>query len=489
MATSLPCYTALSHLLSHAVPSCCFTPRHHWLSAPIHGELRLLKVQKALPLGPSSGKLSCPIFCSRYSHRNAGKLCSHVCHGANNEEQQQKRPEDEGREGDGASSSLHMQLALEQHEGDWQWRKTARELVAYGLLLAAVPLGVLLPRLQYSSAFYFVFLSLWSVYVGSHRSLQRSPPQKMSFQQGLAVPVMCSVSLFGFYCLLRFFPDLDLRTFFSIYLGFAGSLAVASNLVGPVRYILPDKKSFSWKINIPQWLLQDDGQPVHFTLTAADCISLLVGIGAAVASKQAGAPFTLNNFIAVCIVTELLNLLSLGSFMTAAAMLGGLLLYDVFWVFGSPHVFGDNVMVMVATSTAFEGPMKLIFPSWNESAANMYSVLGLGDVAAPGLLIALMLRFDRSRSKDFGPNLIAEELAKETPNQSPADKTYFVTCIASYLIGLAITIGANSVSGAAQPALLYLVPSLLLGVFVMASYRSEASLLLDFRDEMPVGKK
>ena len=47
---------------------------------------------------------------------------------------------------------------------------------------------------------------------------------------------------------------------------------------------------------------------------------------------------------------------------------------------------------------------------------------------------------------------------------------------------------ANSVTGAAQPALLYLVPSLLIGVFTMASIRSEASLLWDFRDEKPMGE-
>lgn len=371
------------------------------------------------------------------------------------------------------------------NEDNWRWNKTARELVAYGLLVAAVPLAPLLPQFQYSGAFYFVFLALWSVYVGSHRSLQREPPQKMSFKQGLAVPIFSSVSLFGFYCLLRFLPDLDLRTFVSIYLGFAGSLAVASNLVEPVRYLLRDTNSFSWKINFPQWLIQEEGQPVHVTLTAADFIALLVGFGLAIASKLAGAPFALNNFIAVCIVTELLQLLSLGSFVTAAAMLSGLLLYDVFWVFGSPHVFGDNVMVTVATSTAFEGPMKLIFPQWKENAATIYSVLGLGDVAAPGLLIALMLRFDRSRSNRFEGDHLINEVVDGFPNQKP-DKTYFVTCMASYVIGLTLTIAANSISGAAQPALLYLVPSLLFGVLLMASYRSEASLLLEFKDEMLV---
>jgi hypothetical protein len=44
------------------------------------------------------------------------------------------------------------------------------------------------------------------------------------------------------------------------------------------------------------------------------CVLQTVGIAAAIASKQAGAPFTLNNFIAVCIVTELLQLLSLGRY-------------------------------------------------------------------------------------------------------------------------------------------------------------------------------
>lgn len=210
-----------------------------------------------------------------------------------------------------------------------------------------------------------------------------------------------------------------------------------------------------------------------------------MGIAAAIASKQSGAPFTLNNFIAVCIVTELLQLLSLGSFATAATMLSGLLLYDVFWVFGSSHVFGDNVMVTVATSPVFDGPMKLIFPQLNANAANPYSILGLGDIAAPGLLIALMLRFDRSRSKGLSG---ADKTADS--QKLPADKTYFITCIASYIFGLTVTVVANTVSGAAQPALLYLVPSLLFGVFIVAASRSEASLLLDYKEEfLPIAVK
>lgn len=92
-------------------------------------------------------------------------------------------------------------------------------------------------------------------------------------------------------------------------------------------------------------------------------------------SHQPWAPFTIKNFIAVCITSELIQLVSLGRstfflshleiksccvfdtkiftflpsrFATSAVMLIGLLFYDVFWVFGSSHIFGDNVMVTVS---------------------------------------------------------------------------------------------------------------------------------------------
>ncbi|KAG0578283.1 hypothetical protein KC19_4G011100 [Ceratodon purpureus] len=373
------------------------------------------------------------------------------------------------------------ELEIDVVRDGWQWTKTNQELIAYSLLLAAVPIGTILPLVgyQWSGAFYFLFLAVWTVYVGSHRSLGKKPPQSVSFKQGLAAPLLCSVSLFGFYSLLRFFPNLDIRTFISAYLGVAGVVAVASNLAPPLRSILPNDDQTAWRIDFPKWLVVDEDEPVHVTLTPADAVATIVGIAAAIASKQAGAPFTLNNFIAVCIVTELLQLLSLGSFATAAAMLSGLLLYDVFWVFGSSHVFGDNVMVTVATSPAFDGPMKLIFPNMIANSPNPYSILGLGDIAVPGLLIALMLRFDRSRSKSLAgadDEIDAQEL--------PADKTYFITCIASYIFGLTVTVVANSVSGAAQPALLYLVPSLLFGVFIVAASRREASLLLEYKEEL-----
>jgi hypothetical protein len=57
----------------------------------------------------------------------------------------------------------------------------------------------------------------------------------------------------------------------------------------------------------------------------------------------------------------------------------------VFWVFGSPRVLGDNVMLAVATSDALVGPTRLLFPrapgGVGEAAGFPFSLLG----AAPTL--------------------------------------------------------------------------------------------------------
>ena len=75
-----------------------------------------------------------------------------------------------------------------------------------------------------------------------------------------------------------------------------------------------------------------------------------------------------------------MQLLGLKSFRAAAIMLVGLLLYDVFWVFGSPAAIGENVMLTVATSDVLTGPTRLLFPrpagSVGEASAFPFSLLG-----------------------------------------------------------------------------------------------------------------
>ncbi|KNC69444.1 hypothetical protein SARC_18048, partial [Sphaeroforma arctica JP610] len=63
-----------------------------------------------------------------------------------------------------------------------------------------------------------------------------------------------------------------------------------------------------------------------------------------------------------------------------------------------PHT-ASTVQVEVAKS--FEAPIKVLFPKdllENGWVANQCALLGLGDIVIPGIFIALLLRFDRSRA-------------------------------------------------------------------------------------------
>ena len=69
-------------------------------------------------------------------------------------------------------------------------------------------------------------------------------------------------------------------------------------------------------------------------------------------------------------------------------MLAGLLLYDVFWVFGSKSVIGDNVMLTVATSNIVSGPTRLLFPriagGTGEASDFPFSLLGESPLPSVG---------------------------------------------------------------------------------------------------------
>uniref|UniRef100_A0A3Q1F9F4 Histocompatibility (minor) 13 n=1 Tax=Acanthochromis polyacanthus TaxID=80966 RepID=A0A3Q1F9F4_9TELE len=96
-----------------------------------------------------------------------------------------------------------------------------------------------------------------------------------------------------------------------------------------------------------------------------------------------------NNLFGLAFALNGVELLHLNNVSTGCILLGGLFVYDVFWVFGT------NVMVTVAKS--FEAPIKLVFPQdllEKGLEASNFAMLGLGDIVIPGIFIALLLRFD-----------------------------------------------------------------------------------------------
>jgi minor histocompatibility antigen H13 len=200
-------------------------------------------------------------------------------------------------------------------------------------------------------------------------------------------------------------------------------------------------------------------------------------------------------------------------------------------------------MLSVATSDAISGPTRLLFPrppgSTGEASSFPFSLLGLGDVAVPGLLACLALRYDATRAVDLRvrgaaaaaalaaaidgapPGATGRQLAEAAGAAAEAaydgvaereaaaragteggggggagpawvatdavmeQRTYFGPVMAAYIAGLLAAFAANSATGLGQPALLYLCPLTLGAVAAMAAARGELGRIWAFRDSAP----
>ena len=185
------------------------------------------------------------------------------------------------------------------------------------------------------------------------------------------------------------------------------------------------------------------------------------------------------NIMGACLCILFQSILRLNSIKVATILLISLFVYDIFFVFITPHLFGSSVMVDVATSggppddvqycqkypedrAECNGgtplPMLLILPKLADYRGGLV-LLGLGDVVLPGLLLSLGARLDAAR-------------AILRPSQYNIFNGYFLPLILSYAIGLLIANLMVYASNKAQPALLYLVP-LTLGTIALVGHRGD----------------
>jgi len=220
-----------------------------------------------------------------------------------------------------------------------------------------------------------------------------------------------------------------------------------------------------------------------------------------------------------------ISLVRLPSLKVSILLLIGLVIYDIIWVYFSDFLFKTNVMVNVATKEAdnpidfiarkfniqskfskdspkLSLPGKLIVPSYSEQGN--FSILGLGDIVIPGLLLCFVCRFD-SYKKNQLLNKYAFNYSSESESQqndSDISKesylfhhsqsnyglkvkpyrssysfknlldfnkiSYFRCSLFGYIAGLFTATICSEVFKSAQPALLYLVPSTLLPLVILA---------------------
>lgn len=167
------------------------------------------------------------------------------------------------------------------------------------------------------------------------------------------------------------------------------------------------------------------------------------------------------DILGIALIITVLQIVRLPNIKVSTVLLTCAFLYDIFWVFISPKVFNESVMIVVARGdrSGEDGiPMLLkiprIFDPWGG-----YSIIGFGDIILPGLLISFAKRFDVATKKTLRNG-------------------YFLWLLIGYGFGLFVTyVALNLMDGHGQPALLYIVPFTLGSMFCLGWRRGELTTL------------
>ncbi|KAL8794838.1 MAG: hypothetical protein Q9195_002666 [Heterodermia aff. obscurata] len=262
------------------------------------------------------------------------------------------------------------------------------------------------------------------------------------------------------------------------------------------------------------------------------CLSFLLALAAILFFNLVAKPWWLMNILGYSFAYASLQLLSPTTFSTGTLILAALFVYDIYFVFFTP--------LMVTVATKLDIPAKMLFPRPSgpndDPSKPSFAMLGLGDIVLPGLVIGFALRFDlylyylrkqkhqnqedikkkgngsikKPKMTDTTEDRIKEitkaefktatggwgerfwvgkhDSTGEPINGGVFPKTYFYASIFGYVAGMVTTLGVMSFSGSAQPALLYLVPGVLISLWTTALIKGDLNEMWRFDETDPEDK-
>lgn len=189
----------------------------------------------------------------------------------------------------------------------------------------------------------------------------------------------------------------------------------------------------------------------------------------------------LQDILCITFCVYQLRTLRLPSFKICFMLLSALFIYDIFFVFITPLFTSTGVSIMEYVATGGVSnrgspleyrctgeqaevlPLSIRVPrnvlgaqpqhSFDYCVTGSYSLLGLGDIIIPGIMVAYCAAFDRIRAVRY--------------------HQYFAAASVGYAAGLMLSYVALITMQIAQPALLYLVPTTTISVLLVALIRKE----------------
>ncbi|XP_039018836.1 signal peptide peptidase-like [Hibiscus syriacus] len=288
-----------------------------------------------------------------------------------------------------------------------------------------------------------VLTACLAVYVGCYRSVKPTPPtETMSNEHAMRFPFVGSAMLLSLFLLFKFLSKDLVNAVLTGYFFVLGIIALSATILPAIKRFLPKH----WNEDLIIWRFPFF-RSFEIEFTRSQIIAAIPGTFFC-AWYALQKHWLANNILGLAFCIQGIEMLSLGSFKTGAILLSGFL-YTIFSGFFS--------LLLWLALRSFDAPIKLLFPT--ADSARPFSMLGLGDIVIPGIFVALALRFDVSRGKE---------------------SQYFKSTFVGYTAGLVLTIVIMNWFQAAQPALLYIVPSVIGFLAVHCIWNGEVKPLLEF---------
>ena len=288
------------------------------------------------------------------------------------------------------------------------------------------------------------------------------------------------------------------------------STALAQVVLYPIisRFVLPHNRVVLWRDvpDVGDITLRD--AVAHGTAFALGAIWLYLAFMIR-DPDQIAFFWILQDVFGACMCNVFLQVIRLNNLKVATLLLTVAFFYDIFFVFITPHLFlGKSVMITVATSggpptlgpewcekypddAGCQGgnplPMLLTIPRLMDYRGGA-SMLGLGDIVLPGLLLSFGARLDvakdliglRQRNDDTRrEDRSGQSFHDPCPPESRCGNGYFGPLVIAYAVGLAMANAAVYLMRMGQPALLYLVPCCLGTICIIGWRKQETRHLWD----------
>jgi minor histocompatibility antigen H13 len=218
-------------------------------------------------------------------------------------------------------------------------------------------------------------------------------------------------------------------------------------------------------------------------------------------------PWYVSNLLGFAFCYGSTQYMSPTTFWTGTLLLSALFFYDIYFVFFTP--------MMITVATKLDIPIKLLFPrpqtpAEAEKGLTGLSMLGLGDIVIPGMMIALALRFDLylhylGKSKTVKGKLekaayipvtggwgerfwVGRSEAAPDLQAKAFPKTYFKAGLVGYSLGMIVTLLVMHISEHGQPALLYLVPGVLGALWGTAAWKGDLDHMWNYTEDKEATK-